>query len=127
MEGELEPLVRRMFDALADGDLTPVLDAISDDAQAIDELTRTWLRGGGSVRDYAKNLVEVAKGVDTRIRDVQEILAGDVGVLTCWIEQDYTLEGEPQHVSAPTSVVFRREDGEWRFLLFHSVPLGEET
>ena len=36
------------------------------------------------------------------------------------------LEGKQQHVSAPTTLVFRREDGEWKYLLFHLIPLPPE-
>jgi ketosteroid isomerase-like protein len=46
--------------------------------------------------------------------------------LTCWLNQDYTLEGSAQHVSAPTTIVFRRVDGEWKLALFHSIPLPEQ-
>ena len=48
---------------------------------------------------------------------------GDTGVLTRWLDQDYTMDGSPQHVSAPTRIVFRLEDGEWKLALFHSIPL----
>ena len=41
-------------------------------------------------------------------------------------EQDYTLEGNAQHVSAPmTTVLHRRGDG-WKMVLFHSIPLPED-
>jgi ketosteroid isomerase-like protein len=36
------------------------------------------------------------------------------------------MEGKAQHVSAPTTLVLRRQDGEWKLALFHSVPLPEE-
>jgi hypothetical protein len=51
---------------------------------------------------------------------------GDVGLLTCWLDQAYTLDGEPQQISAPTSVVLRQIDGAWRIALIHTVPLPEE-
>ena len=62
----------------------------------------------------------------TELRDAEEHIWGDVGVLTCWLNQDYTLEGSAQHVSAPTTIVFRRVDGEWKLALFHSIPLPEQ-
>ena len=47
-------------------------------------------------------------------------------MLTCWLEQDYTLEGNSQHISAPTTIVLHREASEWKVVLFHSIPLPEQ-
>jgi hypothetical protein len=52
---------------------------------------------------------------------------GDMGLVTCWLDQDYTLEGAKQHVSAPTTILLQREDGEWKLSLVHSIPLPEES
>jgi hypothetical protein len=46
--------------------------------------------------------------------------------VTCWLEQDYTLDGDAQHVSAPTTIGFVRIDGGWKVSLFHSIPLAEQ-
>jgi ketosteroid isomerase-like protein len=51
---------------------------------------------------------------------------GDVGLVTAWMEQDYMMDGEPQHLSAPTTFVLRRLGGSWRVALIHSVPLPDE-
>jgi hypothetical protein len=45
--------------------------------------------------------------------------------VTCWLEQDYLFDGVHEHVSAPTTMVLRRIDGEWRIALIHTVPLSE--
>ena len=58
---------------------------------------------------------------------MHETVWGDSGMLTCIVEQTYTLEGRQQHVAAPTSVVLRREGEAWRIVLFHSIPLPEQT
>jgi hypothetical protein len=52
-----------------------------------------------------------------------EVAWDDTGIVTCWLEQDYVLEGKPDHVSAPTTFALHREDGEWKVALVHSVPL----
>jgi hypothetical protein len=124
---ELEPIVRRMFDGLAKGDAETLVADIADDAQGVDEISRRWMRGRGEARDYARQLTQMASDVYTEVNDVSETVWGDSGVLTCWIEQDYTLEGERQHISAPTTIVFRREGGDWRMALFHSIPLAPES
>jgi ketosteroid isomerase-like protein len=59
------------------------------------------------------------------MKDVHEVVWGDAGFLTFWLEQDYTLDGTRHHISAPTSVALRREGGHWKVVLFHSVPLPE--
>jgi ketosteroid isomerase-like protein len=58
---------------------------------------------------------------------VEERVWGDTGVLTCWLDQDYTMDGKAQHVSAPTTIVFRREGVEWKLALFHSIPLPDHS
>jgi len=93
--GELEPLRRSIFERLR-----------RKDVDAVGLMT--------SVGD-----------VHTELRDVRESVSGDSGVLTCRLEQDYTLEGKSQHVSAPTTVLFRRREERWKMALFHSIPLPD--
>ncbi len=57
--------------------------------------------------------------------DVHEIAWDDTGLVTCWLEQDYVLNNQPQHISAPTTIVLRRSGNGWRLVLAHSTPLPE--
>ena len=125
MAGELGAVVRRMFDGLDRGDAASVGQDIASDAQGIDEISRRWMRGADQVRDYASQMSSQAKDVHSELVDVHETVWGDVGILTCWLEQDYTFEGTRRHISAPTTLVLRREGGAWKFALFHSAPLPE--
>jgi ketosteroid isomerase-like protein len=52
--------------------------------------------------------LKLVEDIRTELLDVSERVYGDVGVLTCWLEQDYTHDGRPQHVSGPATTVFRR-------------------
>src|SRR5437899_2857403 len=90
--------------------------------------TRSLVDGcaGSTSLAYIRHVVNMVEDVHTSISNVKETLLGDIGILTCWIEQDYTLEGKAQHVSAPTTVVFRREGNAWKVGLFHSLPLPPE-
>jgi ketosteroid isomerase-like protein len=124
MAGPLEIVVREMFDGLDKADRQAVEGRIGSDAEGIDEISRRWLRGAGELHAYVAQLMEMAGDVHSEMRDVHETVWGDTGKVTFWLEQDYTLEGERQHVSAPTSVVLRREDGTWKVELFHSVPMS---
>jgi SnoaL-like domain len=125
--GELEAVMRRMFDGLDKGDATFAATHLADDAQGIDEISRRWLRGENEVGAYVQQLMTMASGIHSDILDPHERIWGDVGVFTCWLEQDYTMNGEPTHVSAPTSAVLRRVDGTWKVELFHSLPLPDES
>jgi ketosteroid isomerase-like protein len=124
--GELQAALENMFDAFERGDVEALVGAVAREAQGVDEISRRWMRGGDEVRSYLRTLAGMASNVKTVISDGNETIDGDRGLLTCWMEQDYTVEGTAQHISAPTTVIFTREGGEWKFSLFHSIPLPEE-
>lgn len=129
MAGELEAIVREMFDGLDRKDLEAMTRHFARDTQAIDEISRRWLRGREQVDEYLGGLLPMVEDVHSQIHDVRETVLGETGVVTCWLEQDYTLSGERRHISAPTTAVLGREEGEWKMTLFHSIPLppGEES
>ncbi|MDQ2942982.1 MAG: nuclear transport factor 2 family protein [Candidatus Dormibacteraeota bacterium] len=124
--GELEKTTKRFFDLLEQKDVEPIIQDFADDVQAVDEISRRWMRGAGELGAYMRQLVKMADNVHTDISDANETVRGDIGLMTCWMEQDYTLEGKSQHVSAPTTIAFRKESGAWKMLLFHSIPLAPE-
>jgi ketosteroid isomerase-like protein len=125
MAGELEAVVLEMFDALRRKDVDALARFAADDSQGVDEISRRWLRGDDEMTRYLEGLLEMVDDVDSKLQDVHEKVYGDVGLVTFWLEQDYTLEGERQHVSAPTTVVLRRMRESWKLALFHSIPLLE--
>jgi ketosteroid isomerase-like protein len=126
MPGELESVAIGFVAALDAMDLDRMMESTLDDAQGIDEISRRWIRGREELDGYLRGLMGAVSNVRTELRDVEERMWGDTGMVTCWLEQDYELEGNSQHVSAPTTIVMRRQDGEWKLALFHSVPLPEE-
>ena len=125
MAGELEGTVQTLMEALDRMDIEALEKKIADDAESVDEISRRWLRSKGEITGYFRQLEGAVSNVRSQLRDVHEHTWGDAGVVTCWLDQDYTMEGAGQHVSAPTTFVLRREDGEWRIALVHSVPLPE--
>lgn len=125
MAGELGAVVTEMFDALRKKDLDALLAFSAADSQGVDEISRRWLRGREEMDRYISGLVGMVEDVESELRDVHETAYGDVGVVTFWLEQNYTLEGKREHVSAPTTVVLRREGDAWKLALFHSIPLPE--
>jgi uncharacterized protein (TIGR02246 family) len=125
MAGELEGVAEKLFQALQARDPERVFSAVDADPQSVDENSRRWLRGRDELEGYIRQMFETVTDVDTMLRDVTEQIWDDTGVLTCWLEQRYTLEGSKQQISAPTTMIFRRTKGEWKLALFHSVPLTD--
>ena len=122
----LEQETRAMFARLDAMDLAGLDELFDDGIQAVDELTRSWMRGRTTVAGYFSQLEDIVSDVRTELRDVHEYVSGDTAVLTFVLEQTYSAAGERHALIAPTSVVARRDGGGWKLLLFHSVPLPEE-
>ncbi|MDQ6878700.1 MAG: nuclear transport factor 2 family protein [Candidatus Dormibacteraeota bacterium] len=126
MGGPLEQATRQLFDCIDRKDGEAIISAGAKDMQAVDEISRRWMRGIDDFAAYVRQLMKMVEDVHTTLSDVHETVRGDIGLAACWIEQDYTLEGKPQHVSAPTTLAFQRESSAWKILLLHTVPLPPE-
>jgi len=124
--GELMAVVQGVFDALDKADPEAAISVVAGDAQGIDEISRSWIRGTGEMSGYIRQMMSSVSDVHSEVRDVHEAAWGDTGVVTFWLEQDYTLEDERAHISAPTTCVLKRHAGEWKIALFHSIPLPPE-
>lgn len=126
MAGTLEAQTRQIFENLDRKDVDAIIPMIAKDAQAVDELSRHWLRGGNALSTYFRQAIATVSDIHSELSDFREVVQGDIGFVTCWLEQDYTLEGKPIHVSAPTTLAFRREKNVWMVLLIHTVPLAPD-
>ena len=124
--GELQKITDRLFDDMNAGNADAVTAVFTSDVQGVDEISRKWIRGD-AMSGYIRQLLSQVSDTKTTLTDVHESTWGDVGLLTCWVEQDYTYQGEQTHVSAPTSVVFRKEGGDWKMAAWHSIPLPEQS
>jgi ketosteroid isomerase-like protein len=122
--GVLEGVANDLVEAMDARDLERMLALTDDDAQGVDEISRRWIRGS-ELESHLREILGLVNNVHTKLRDVTERVWGDTGVLTCWLEQRYTIEGAEQQISAPTTMIFRRSSGDWKLALFHSVPLTE--
>ena len=123
MAGELTAVVQELFEALDKGDADTIVARIGTDAQGVDEISRRWLRGPGELTGYVRQLIGEVQDVHSEMSDAHELAWGDIGLVTCMLDQDYMYEGQQAHITAPTTAVLRREDGEWKIELFHSLPL----
>ena len=126
MGGALETATRQLFEALDRKDPEAVIRSAAKDVQAVDELTRRWQRGVDALAFYFRQVMGTVDDIQSTLNDVHETMHGDSGLVTCWLEQDYTLQGKRTHVSAPTTVAFRRESNAWKIILIHTVPLPPE-
>ncbi|HSV38990.1 MAG TPA: nuclear transport factor 2 family protein [Nocardioidaceae bacterium] len=122
----LEPMVQRLFAAFDALDLDALTELTLDDAQGIDEIARTWLRGRDAMNAYLGQLKSMISDVRSTYRDFDERITGDTALVTCWLDQDYTLDGQRVHVSAPTTITFRRVGMDWKVALIHTIPLPED-
>ena len=127
MPDELRNAGADFFAALDALDAGRMMELLSGDVQSVDEASRRWLRGRGDIDNHLRDVMTAVTDVRTQLRDAEERIWGETGVLTCWIDQDYTMNGTPQHVSAPTTLIFRRDGSAWKLVLWHSIPVPEET
>ena len=97
--------------------------ALTDDAQGVDEISRGWMRGRQDIDRYFRDTLSRVADVQSKVRDSSTRVFGDVGIVTCVLDQTYTLDGQPQQISAPTTLILIRESGGWKVALVHSVPL----
>jgi ketosteroid isomerase-like protein len=123
----LELMARELFEALDRKDFERIVRLATDDVQGVDEISRGWLRGRAAMEVYFKSLGEQASNIRSTLSDIHAVEFGDVGILTLVVDQEYDMGGQRTSIHAPTSIVVRRVDGDWRMVLLHSVPLAEES
>jgi ketosteroid isomerase-like protein len=123
----LESMAQELFDALDRKDFDRIVRLATDDVQGVDEISRGWLRGRAAMEAYFKSLGEQVSNIRSTLSDVHAVEVGDVGIITLVLNQEYDMGGQRASIHAPTSIVVRRVDGDWRMVLLHSVPLAEES
>jgi uncharacterized protein (TIGR02246 family) len=121
----LEEIAERFFSAVDALDTNELAALITDDGQGVDQVGRSWRRGRSDVAAYFNAVKATFDDVRSELRDVQASDWGETGVVTCVLDQSYTVSGREERVTAPTSIICRRVDSEWRIALFHSVPIAE--
>jgi ketosteroid isomerase-like protein len=125
--GTLESLARELFDSLDRKDFERIMRLATDDVQGIDEISRGWLRGRAAMDGYLKSLGQQVSNIRSTLSELHTVEVGDVGILTLVLDQEYDMGGKRTSIHAPTSIVARRVDGDWRMVLLHSVPLAAES
>jgi uncharacterized protein (TIGR02246 family) len=123
----LDRIAQRLFELIDSVDVDGIKSLITDDCEEVDEISRTWRRGRAAVEAYFDQVFSVVSDIHTDISDVAAREWGDTGVVTCVIEQTYLVDGRRERITAPTTLLVRREDGDWRLALMHTVPLSDAS
>ena len=122
----LDRMAEHLFGLIDALDAEAIKGLVTDDCEEVDEISRTWRRGRAAIADYFDQVV--SSGFSDVHTDVSDLITrewADTGVVTCVIDQTYRYEGRMERITAPTTLVLRREGGDWRIALIHSVPLPE--
>ena len=123
----LEQETYRLFERLDALDISGLDALLADDAQAVDELTRSWMRGRAVLEAHFAKLPGMVADVRSKLSDLSATVWGDVGLVTLLLDQTYIADGTAQRISAPTSLIFRREGEVWKLELVHSVPIADQA
>lgn len=126
MSMEIELVVRQLFEGFDSLDFDAIRGQLTHDAQGVDEIARRWLRGSDDIAKYFVELGSALSEVRSELKDFHAVTSRDSALATLWLEQNYVLNGQAQHVSAPTTIALRREGGSWKVALIHSIPLPAE-
>jgi ketosteroid isomerase-like protein len=122
----LEQNVRRLLKLLDAVDIDGLSAMLTDDAQSVDEITRGWTRGRAAIDAYMAQLKDTISDVQSQMTDSQQTIWGDIGLVTFVLNQTYTLHGQQHTISAPTSILFRRQGNDWKIALIHTVPIAQQ-
>lgn len=117
-------LVTSFFTALDCLDSEGVIGLMAEDAAAVDETTKAWVRGRAAV---ASHWIPVIKSLTSASSQVDELVVQELGenvMVTCQLRQTYVIGGVETRIDAPTTFVLRWAGDAWKILLFHSVPVG---
>jgi ketosteroid isomerase-like protein len=123
---DVEQFVRDAYRAMETVDVARVATMLADDLQAVDGLMRTWKRGLGEVGAHLSALESSLQRWGSQLSDMHVQEYGDIAIATYQVEEKYSFQGVDYVDIAPTSMVLRRVDGEWRIVLFQSVPMPPE-
>lgn len=123
---DVESVVRDAYDAMEKLDVARVATMILPDIQAVDAVMRTWKRGLGEIGEHLATLESGMSDEHSEIVDLEIREYGDTAIATYTVVQQYTFAGERHDDTCPTTMVLRLVDGEWKIVLFHSLPLRDE-
>lgn len=121
-----QQVLERLFMALDRNDPEAILLEMGPDVAMVDEISRCWLRGIEAVATQLRAVVPVTSGLSSTVKDLHTRPLGPEAVLvSAWLDQSYTLDGQTQMISAPLSACLEARDGRWLVVSLHAIPLPE--
>jgi len=124
MPQELQQIVIDTFKELDVLDFKSIFSKLADDVETVDEISQTWSRGRAAVEKTFESIAEAVSNIKSEVSDFNVVSAGDAAVVTCVLHQSYDYQGQSVSIVAPTTSVFRNENGTWKFVLIHSLPVA---
>jgi ketosteroid isomerase-like protein len=124
MTHELEQKVIDIFKAFDSLDYPNIFPHLSDEIAGVDELSQKWFRGRAAVEANFRSFEGVVTEIHSDLTDISVMATGDMAIVTCLLNQRYMYEGNPVEIVAPTTCALRLENGQWKFVLLHSVPFA---
>lgn len=123
----LEQIAGRMLELLDSMDLDGLGAMLTDDAQSVDEITRGWTRGRAAIEAYMSQLKDSVSrcNVADEWRPRSRLGRRWAGHLRTRSDL-YDGRSAAFHL-APTSLLFRFQDGDWKIALIHTVPIPEQA
>jgi len=115
------------FSALDGLDAGAMGACCSDGVALVDEISRCWLRGRAEVEVYLLKTLAATETVQSQLGDIHCQQQGETAWITAWLEQTYTFDSKQQNITAPTTAVLQLEDGKWKVVLLHALPLAAEA
>jgi ketosteroid isomerase-like protein len=121
----LERETRHFLELLDSLDMSGLAAMFTDDAQGVDEISRGWTRGRAALEAYLAQLEGTVANVRSQLSDFHATTWADTGLVTFVLDQTYSINEQVQRLSAPTSLLFLRQDDGWKVALIHSVPIPD--
>jgi ketosteroid isomerase-like protein len=119
-------VLAQVFTALDRRDPEAMVALLGADVVLVDEISRRWLRGSAEVAAQFQATLAATSFVESRLSDLHSRPQGSDAVLvTGWLDQSYCLNGQDETISAPLSACLERQQGSWRLVSLHAVPLVE--
>jgi len=124
MNDQLEGIVKDLFVAVDNLDIPALTALLSDDAQAVEEISKKWSRGKSEVEAAFASTVALVSNVRSKLSEFHTVVTGDTALVTCVLDQSYTYQASQVEILAPTTVGLTKTQGVWKISLIHSVPLA---
>jgi ketosteroid isomerase-like protein len=93
---------------------------MTPNAMETDDLAGGWLRGPAAIGEHFAAMGPRYEDSHTVLEDVEVTATTDTAVLTCIVHYEMRWDGTPGTWRWPTTMIFRRQAGEWRLAVVHT-------